>query len=67
MLAFSPLAAGLLSGKYQGSALPEGSRMTINTDFGGHRVPRAFAAVDAYLEVAEKQGSTRCRWRSPGA
>src|SRR6056297_2230246 len=56
LLAFSPLAAGLLSGKYQGGALPDGSRMTINTDLGGRRGPRAFAAVDAYLAVARKHG-----------
>ncbi|MFB9148240.1 aldo/keto reductase [Roseovarius ramblicola] len=54
LLAFSPLAAGLLTGKYQGGALPDGSRMTINSDLGGRRVPRAFAAVDAYLGVAAK-------------
>jgi len=56
LLAFSPLAAGLLTGKYQGGALPEGSRMTINTDLGGRRGPRAFAAVGAYLQVAAKHG-----------
>jgi aryl-alcohol dehydrogenase-like predicted oxidoreductase len=56
LLAFSPLAAGMLTGKYQDGALPAGSRMTINTDLGGRRVPRAFAAVDAYLEVARKHG-----------
>ncbi|PKQ11158.1 MAG: aldo/keto reductase [Alphaproteobacteria bacterium HGW-Alphaproteobacteria-1] len=56
LLAFSPLAAGLLSGKYQGGALPEGSRMTINTDLGGRKGPRAFAAVEAYLRVAQKHG-----------
>jgi aryl-alcohol dehydrogenase-like predicted oxidoreductase len=56
LLAFSPLAAGLLTGKYQNGALPEGSRMTINTDLGGRRVPRAFEAVDAYLAVAAKHG-----------
>jgi len=56
LLAFSPLAAGLLTGKYQGGALPEGSRMTINTDLGGRRGPRAFEAVEAYLGVARKHG-----------
>jgi len=56
LLAFSPLAAGLLTGKYQDGALPEGSRMTINADLGGRRGPRAFAAVDAYLGVARKHG-----------
>ena len=56
LLAFSPLAAGLLTGKYQGGALPEGSRMTINTDLGGRKGPRAFEAVEAYLGVARKHG-----------
>lgn len=56
LLAFSPLATGLLTGKYQGGAVPEGSRMTINTDLGGRKGPRAFAAVDAYLEIARRHG-----------
>ncbi|MAU52848.1 MAG: aldo/keto reductase [Roseovarius sp.] len=56
LLAFSSLAAGLLTGKYQNGALPAGSRMTINTDLGGRRGPRAFAAVAAYHEVAAKHG-----------
>jgi len=56
LLAFSPLAAGLLTGKYQGGAVPGGSRMAITGDLGGRRVPRAFVAVDAYLAVARKHG-----------
>ena len=56
LLAFSPLAAGLLSGKYQDGALPEGSRMSITGDLGGRRGPRAFAAVEAYLDVARRHG-----------
>ncbi len=56
LMAFSPLAAGLLSGKYQGGAVPAGSRMTINTDLGGRRGERAFAAVEAYLEIARRHG-----------
>ena len=56
LLAFSPLATGLLTGKYQGGAVPEGSRMTINSDLGGRKGPRAFAAVDAYLEIARRHG-----------
>ncbi len=55
-LPFSPLACGLLTGKYQNGALPEGSRMAINGDLGGRKGPRAFAAVDAYLKVAEDFG-----------
>ncbi|MDG3040628.1 aldo/keto reductase [Roseicyclus marinus] len=56
LLAYSPLAAGLLTGKYQDGALPEGSRMAINGDLGGRKTDRAFAAVAAYLALAEKHG-----------
>ena len=56
LLAFSPLAAGLLSGKYQHGALPTGSRMAINGDLGGRKTPRAFEAVAAYHDVAQKHG-----------
>jgi aryl-alcohol dehydrogenase-like predicted oxidoreductase len=51
---FSPLAAGLLTGKYQNGAVPEGSRMTFGPQLGGRVQPRVFDAVDAYLKVAEK-------------
>jgi aryl-alcohol dehydrogenase-like predicted oxidoreductase len=56
LLAYSPLAAGLLTGKYQQGALPEGSRMAINGDLGGRKTDRAFDAVAAYLAVAENHG-----------
>ncbi|MEO9466932.1 aldo/keto reductase, partial [Sulfitobacter pontiacus] len=56
MLSYSPLAAGLLTGKYQNGALPEGSRMAINGDLGGRKTDRVFDAVDAYLQIAQKHG-----------
>jgi len=56
LLSFSPLAAGLLTGKYQDGAVPEGSRMSLNGNLGGRRTDRAFAAVAAYLEVARSHG-----------
>ena len=56
LLAFSPLAAGLLTGKYQDGAIPEKSRMSLNDDLGGRKTPRVFDAVDAYLEVASNHG-----------
>jgi aryl-alcohol dehydrogenase-like predicted oxidoreductase len=56
LLSFSPLAAGLLTGKYQGGAVPEGSRLSLSPELGGRRTDRAFAAVDAYLEVAARHG-----------
>ena len=56
LLAFSPLAAGLLSGKYQGGAKPEGSRKTFVDDLGGRFTPNAVEAVARYLEIAERHG-----------
>ena len=56
LLPFSPLAAGLLTGKYQNGAVPEGSRMALNGTLGGRKTPRAFPAVDAYLQVARDFG-----------
>lgn len=54
LLAFAPLAAGMLSGKYQGGAIPEESRMSLVPDLGGRITPQAFAAVDGYLDIAKR-------------
>ena len=56
MLAYSPLAAGLLTGKYRDGAVPEGSRRSINEGMGGRWTDRAQPAVDAYLRVAAEAG-----------
>lgn len=56
LLPFSPLAAGLLTGKYQNGAIPEGSRMALNGTLGGRKTDRAFEAVGAYAKVAEEAG-----------
>ena len=56
LLAFSPLGAGLLTGKYQNGALPAGSRMAINGDLGGRKSARVFDAVAAYLDMAARHG-----------
>lgn len=56
LLPFSPLAAGLLTGKYQNGAVPEGSRMALNGTLGGRRTDRAFLAVEAYAQVARDAG-----------
>ena len=54
MLAFSPLAAGLLTGKYLGGAVPEGSRKSINAELGGRMSDRVDAAVAAYVDLARE-------------
>ncbi|MBF9035475.1 aldo/keto reductase [Rhodobacterales bacterium HKCCE2091] len=56
LLAFSPLAAGLLTGKYQGGAVPDRSRMSAVPNLGGRVTGRVFDAVAAYLEIAERHG-----------
>jgi aryl-alcohol dehydrogenase-like predicted oxidoreductase len=56
LLAFSPLAAGLLTGKYLNGARPAGSRGTINTDLGGRFGEYEDPAVNAYVDLAHKYG-----------
>ena len=55
-LAFSPLAAGILTGKYQGGAVPKGSRLDLNPEMGGRMTDRVEGAVAAYMGVAERFG-----------
>lgn len=56
LLAFSPLGAGFLTGKYRGGAVPAGSRMSLNPEMGGRKSARVDAAVAAYLAVAAEHG-----------
>jgi len=61
LLAFSPLAAGLLSGKYAGDVIPEGTRRMHAPDLGGRITPQVFAAVAAYLGIAARHGLDPCQ------
>lgn len=61
LLAFSPLATGLLSGKYAGDVIPEGSRRSLNPDLSGRITPQVFPAVAAYLGVASRHGLDPCQ------
>ncbi|RCW27660.1 aryl-alcohol dehydrogenase-like predicted oxidoreductase [Ciceribacter lividus] len=56
LLAYSPLAGGILSGKYLDGQKPAGSRGSINGDIGGRLQPRQEPATRAYLEIARKHG-----------
>jgi aryl-alcohol dehydrogenase-like predicted oxidoreductase len=56
LMAFSPLGTGLLTGKYQGGAVPEGSRKSINPELGGRHSDRVYDAVAAYLDIAARHG-----------
>ena len=56
LLAYSPLAAGLTSGKYLNGARPEGSRLSINGDLGGRYSEYQEPAVRAYADLASAHG-----------
>ncbi|MEM8868891.1 MAG: aldo/keto reductase [Pseudomonadota bacterium] len=60
LLAYSPLAAGVLSGKYSGGALPPHSRGTVNAGMGGRLNDRALAAADAYTALAREYEMDPC-------
>ena len=57
LLSFSPLATGLLTGKYAADAVPEGSRMSVSPELGGRNTARAHEAAAAYVAVAQKHGT----------
>ncbi|KFI28135.1 aldo/keto reductase [Paenirhodobacter enshiensis] len=56
LLAYSPLAVGMLSGKYTGAQVPDGSRMARTPDLGGRALPRAFGIADLYVDFARGHG-----------
>ncbi|MGC1507355.1 aldo/keto reductase [Ketobacter sp.] len=58
-LPWSPLAGGMLSGKYLNGARPAGSRWTISQRNGLFRdTVDSSAAIEAYMGVAKKHGIT---------
>lgn len=56
LLAYSPLAAGLLTNKYADGAMPKGSRASINGTLGGRINERSQIATAAYVEIAQRHG-----------
>ena len=54
LLSYSPLAAGLLSGKYQDGKVPEKSRLKATPGLMGRFNPRSLLAVANYLNIAKK-------------
>ncbi|MDH3740346.1 MAG: aldo/keto reductase [Hyphomicrobiales bacterium] len=61
LLAFSPLAAGFLSGKYQGGVIPPGSRRSYVENLGGRYSAYTEGVVGEYLKVASKHGLDPCQ------
>lgn len=56
MLAYSPLAMGLLSGKYAQGARPASGRLVRFTRFRRYTHERAFEAADRYVAVCREAG-----------
>ena len=57
LLAYSPLAAGRLSGKYRGGAKPANARFTLFDGMGiRFRKPIVDEAIEAYAAVAQRRG-----------
>ena len=54
LLAYSPLAQGYLTGKYQDGALPEKSRKALFQRLGRYETQNANSAITAYLNIAKE-------------
>lgn len=56
LLAYSPLAAGFLSGKYLGGVVPAGSRVAVASNFPRYLSPQQPDATARYVGVARAFG-----------
>jgi aryl-alcohol dehydrogenase-like predicted oxidoreductase len=56
LLAYSPLAFGWLSGKYEGGARPAGARISLFERFARYSKPQAIEATTRYVELAKRHG-----------
>lgn len=56
LLAYSPLGQGYLSGKYEGGALPPGSRKTLFDRLGRYEKGKGPEAISTYVGLAKQHG-----------
>jgi aryl-alcohol dehydrogenase-like predicted oxidoreductase len=56
LLAYSPLAFGVLSGKYINGEKPKGSRLALFDRFTRYTNPQANVATEAYVNLAKENG-----------
>lgn len=56
LLAYSPLAFGWLTGKYEQGARPSGARITLFERFQRYNSPQAVKATSAYVALAKRFG-----------
>ena len=61
LLAWSPLTRGMISGKYLNGAMPEGTRLSLETR-GEHRAcPQTDATIEAYIALAKEHNLDVCQ------
>ncbi|WP_194789207.1 NADP(H)-dependent aldo-keto reductase [Pseudomonas sp. UFMG81] len=56
LLAYSPLAFGMLSGKYENGARPADARLTLFSRFARYSNPQTVAACSRYVQLAQAHG-----------
>lgn len=56
LLAYSPLAMGMLTGKYEGGARPVGARLSLFNRFTRYNSDEAISAAQAYVDLARRHG-----------
>lgn len=56
LLAYSPLAFGVLSGKYLHGARPPGARLTLYSRFSRYNSAESLRATEAYVKLAREHG-----------
>lgn len=56
LLAYSPLAFGVLTGKYEGGAQPKGARLTLFQRFQRYNTPKGREAASRYVALARRCG-----------
>lgn len=56
LLPYSPLACGILTGKYQNGEIPGGSRRSIEATLGGRFTERSDKAAVEYVNLAKEHG-----------
>ncbi|SDG06267.1 Predicted oxidoreductase [Limimonas halophila] len=56
LLAYAPLAAGMLTGKYLHGAEPPDARLTLYPQNSRYRKPQGLKATEAYVDAARRHG-----------
>ncbi|MGY2290461.1 NADP(H)-dependent aldo-keto reductase [Pseudomonas sp. SDO528_S397] len=56
LLAYSPLAFGMLTGKYEGGARPANARLSLYSRFSRYFNPQSEAACSRYVALAREHG-----------